>query len=833
MSEAASHFTAAQISAALGISPQAVRQQLRDIPPADKLLAAGNEAAAWTVDQFPPRLRERLAIESTQQKCSIDTLLRLPRRQWQPSVAMSNIAPENIRDAEKLREALKPFLMDPAGAGLTAEEWKQRGADYYFRVFFPKLRITPHQWDRLFRRTQERDNGVQNWDSIQIYLSDRLKRKHSPVTVPAASQDFVGLENYLRAFKVPGRPDKLETVGVWSLALTAVNQLVIAGENEKRAERRVRQFLFTRAVFPGLTKHALWIAFKRKIAALKKSGRDPKAIEDGRTENGERVDIPAGDIDRLRHSAVLKNGKRIDAAWREEYPLLSEATRQRHPYSFKAPPKVHKLLNRELVDALWTEIHDKRKLRQILPSIRRDWTGVYSMHSWVVDDLTANLQVCLKDNGGKIVMDNDGKPYLFTPQVIAVMDSASRKFVGWTGSTAKAPNARIVTDAVKEGFKLHGVPKCIGVENGFVFGKSALVNGKEDEFGNTLVVGLGHFGCEMHHFEKRNPRSKSEIEFGFEQLQRLMERHPGYTGRRQMLDAPEKFKQQEILIKSGKVEATKFRYTFVEFIDVLNEIFFQYNATPQNGRLKGLSPDQAFEFGKNASEPPIRFTPEIEWMLSDRALVPVKIGGVNFKYRSTGEKIRVTGGPLLNFIGQELWALMDPRDTSIVTFMNQDYTNTFTMEVLPDVHGRERDFDPGSKTMAKARAMIHEQERGIRDANRQLKNQFGDPNLELLAKRRGQTNAPAGALGEVSRRVIVNPRIKASGAQFRAQRAEITGDKEQKARRIAANKNKARRLGIPAILVDDDPRTREALEMLRDSPQADACGVETSEGSEQ
>jgi len=37
--------------------------------------------------------------------------------------------------------------------------------------------------------------------------------------------------------------------------------------------------------------------------------------------------------------------------------------------------------------------------------------------------------------------------------------------------------------------------------------------------------------------------SKSELEKSFDLIQRRMEKHPGYTGRLQMVDAPEEFKR--------------------------------------------------------------------------------------------------------------------------------------------------------------------------------------------------------------------------------------------------------------------------------------------------
>jgi hypothetical protein len=175
-------YTASQIAAAIGRAPSTVRERLAGIPAADKLQVSGNWTAAWAVDQFPLSLREDVALAARKGNCTIEGLLSTPRRQWQPQISLGNIAPEKITEAERLREALKPFLTAPRDPGLSAEEWKRRGVDFYFRVFKDRPRITTHHWDRLIRRTELRDNGCQNWDAIQIYLSDRLKRNPVPAT---------------------------------------------------------------------------------------------------------------------------------------------------------------------------------------------------------------------------------------------------------------------------------------------------------------------------------------------------------------------------------------------------------------------------------------------------------------------------------------------------------------------------------------------------------------------------------------------------------------------------------------------------------------------------
>lgn len=800
-------FTAAQIANCLDRTPQAIRKALRDVKPAAVRVVYGKEAAAWTVASLPAGLRCQLDAVAMQRRYrNTAAMLANPPKQWEPALPLNQIADRELDQANKLRAALLPSLLRQHD-GSPASEFVAAGLKDYAQNFGRV--VTPGYWQTLFKRTLDRDAGAENWNRLEIYLSDKPQPKNPTQKIidEAIRDDFSGLENLILQIKDLSNPGKDECAGVWALALTKFQQLAKDGMPAKRAARRVRQYLLARAPFLAPSRDALWIAFKRKIAALQKENGDlSKATADGRAGNGDRVEIPQADIDRLQWSVSHLNGGSEDASWREEYPLLSETTRSLYDYSFKMPPPIRRLVNPELADALTARHEGKRALRRKMPKLRRDWTGVPSMHSWVVDDKTSDVECALKNR--------DGSVSLIRPQIIAVMDSASRKFVGWTVSSAKAPNARIVCDAVKTGYRIHGVPKRIGVENGFVFGKSALVNGKEDDFGRTLVVGLAHFGCELDHFEKMNPTSKSELEYGFRQLDRLMERWPGYGGPIQMLSDFEDFKREKILIEAGKVEPTKFRMTLDEFIVEFQKVILKYNATQQQGRLNGLSPDESFAAGKNQNNPPINLE-KLEWMLSDRELVHIGLGGAKFTYRATREKIHVTGGALVNFVGQDLWALMDPRDTSIVTFMNKDYTQTFTMETSEEVHGRQKDFDPGSETLSKERAKIREHERAINNKYLMLQNQFGNPRRDLLAEIRKQPPASANQTAPPVRGAFIPRKMDEAGKQMQAQRAEITAAKDQKTRRTAANKSKGGRLGVPSVMIEADEQTSRALELLR------------------
>jgi hypothetical protein len=440
-------------------------------------------------------------------------------------------------------------------------------------------------------------------------------------------------------------------------------------------------------------------------------------------------------------------------------------------------------LNREVVDSLADRHQGSRKLRQRVGGVDRTWESMRSMQLWVVDDMTSNLQVVLRREGGTSLIQQ---------QIVATMDSASRKIVGWSISDDKAPTAELVCEAVLNGFKKYGVPRKLGLENGFVFGKSLLVNGKVDSQGRTIVAGLNSYGCSIRRFGKMNPRAKGELEKTFDLLQRSMERHPGYGGRHQMFDAPEIFKKEERLIIAGKVEATKYRWTFEEGVKVINQIIETYNSTPQYGHLKGLSPNDAFEALRDESDPPIQFPPELCWLLANaRYRVTVKAGGVTIR-----PGLRVRGGRLADqeLLGRELWALVERGDRPLVTFMNLDFTEPFTMAACEAVSPDEA---RGVGVLASERSKICEHTRSINDKYNSLADRYGDPRQALL-----------NAARQPDRQVVVDPQLEESGRRMEKQREQLRVEQNERKEQRKQASRLTRKTGIvvPSQGLDDiDP----------------------------
>jgi hypothetical protein len=803
------NFTAAQIAVALGMKRQAVAYHLRDVAPSSVKIANGNAAAAWTLAQLPTPLCERLRAETARQHCrDVEALLAMPRIRWPPPLALDKISDLDIQAATKLRDALKPWMIRQHDAKLSPAELDLAGMEDYRRVHGHP--ITRANWRKLFERTVQRDNGFEEWSRLELYLPGRPKQKDAPADVVSAAlaDDFAELEQYLFKQVInPHDPSEAECIGLWWLTFKKYTSLVSAGESEKSASRRCRAFLFARAKFLSPTRNALRMAFERRLDHWQRD--NPESLADGRKANGDRAEYPRADIRRLRHSAVLKNGGRIDAAWREEYPRLSEYTRQRHPVSRKCPRALYQLVNRIKVDALCARLQGKRTLRRLVGGVTRNAAGIPAMARWAADDWTSNVEV--------VFPNRDGTISLIQPQIITVMDFASRKWVGWSMSNDKAPTAELVCAAITDGFRRHGVPAKLFLENGFVFGKSLNVNGKEDVACGTVVSGLAKYGCAIHHFDKMSPTSKGELEKSFDLFQRQMERLAGYGGRTQMLDASEDFKREQRLIRAGKVDAKKFRFTFAEFTRVMLDLIEQYNSTPQHGHLHGLSPNEAFEAMKDLNNPPVRFTNELEWLLANEHYqVIVTAGGVvkadGGPLRHYGRKIEVRGGELPQHIGQRLWALINRSDASMVTFMSKDFQHTFTVETCQQPSADETQIATGGSVLATEKRKIGEHTRAVETELKDLTREFGNPRHDLLAKYRGETDALSGVADGTTRRVILNSRMQASAGQMQTQRADITAKRQQN----TANKSKAARQGIPTVLADNDDQTRRALELLGD-----------------
>lgn len=778
-------FTAAEIAAALGTKRQAVQWRLREVRPAGMRIVAGNESAAWTVEQLPGMIRKKLVKTALQQHCrTIDALLSMPRKQWQPAIPKDKISDADIQIATKLRDALKPWLIQKHNLNLSAAEIESSGVEDYRRFF--GNRITRRYWRELFRRTIRRDNGAEEWSRLEIYLPDRLKQKNAPAAVVARAmaKDFAEIESYIAACANPHAPNKMERAGVWTLALEKFKSLVNAGRLEKSAARRVRQFLFTRAPFLAASRGAVLIAFNRKLAKLKNSTCTANTLRDGREDNGASFELPEADRDSLIHRAVFYYRGDIAPAWRD---LLRNGFSQEvvERYAGRAQKKSH--VPASIMDSIAPEVEiltvmhrGPRAFDAIKGHVTRSYEGISSLQCISGDDFTLNTYFYIPDGNGWFNLTRG--------QVILFIDFRSLRILGWALEPHKSYSSLTIRSLCTHVFGEFGVPEVLYFERG-LWKSATLLKGKTDPFDFTEISqGLREFGIEFKHAIR--PRTKAVERVGG-MFQDITEAEPGYCGRDERRDAPESLRKQMAEVQARKVHPSKYFYSLDQWNHRLGQAVEQYNASVQEGHmLAGLSPDQAFEAHMNQNDPPMQFSAGLRYLLAnDKRQVRVTLNGVTIQIGKT--KFNYKGREIAHLVGREVLAWFDPENPETIVVTNPDRTNPICVSRSENPNALESLIAPDSGTLGRELSRIEGQASHMKTRFNVIKAKFPLPQRHLLAA------AQVVELGE----------------QIAAQKNEITEVATRRQRqRTQANKF-AKRTGI---VMPERARGNVSLEDMRE-----------------
>jgi hypothetical protein len=720
-------FTAAQIAAVRGITPQAVRQQLDGVEPAGIKVVSGKNAAAWTITQLPAQLREQLETAATQQHCrTIPAVLSMPRCKWQPALPLEQIDDKAIQIATKLRDALRTSLLQQHDASISATEFESRGIEDYRRAFGNA--VTSRYWRELFTRTIRRDNGAEEWNRLEIYLPERLKQKAAPAAVvsEALAADFAELESFIAGCTNPHAPNKTECAGVWTLALEKFTSLVRAGTPEKSAARRVRQFLSVRASFLAATRDALWIAWKRKLDTLTKANGDVKALRDGRADNGPRYALPENDRDLLVHRAVFYYRGDIAPAWRD---LLRNgfSPEVMTRYSVRAQRKSH--VPKSVLDSVAPEVEiltvmyrGPRAWDSIKGHVTRSYEGISSLQCISGDDFTMNTYFFIPDGNGWFELTRG--------QVILFIDFRSLRILGWALEPHKSYSSLTIRSLCTHVFGEFGVPEVLYFERG-IWKNATLLKGKTDPFSFAEISqGLREFGITFKHAIR--PRTKVVERIGG-LFQDIAEAEPGYCGRDERRDAPESLRKQMAEVEARKIHPSKYFYSFSQWNQRIGQLVEQYNSDPQQGHiLAGMSPDGAFEAYMSQDNPPMQFGAGLRYLLAhDKRLVQVTSNGVTIQVGKT--KFNYRGKEIAHLVGCEVIAWFDPENPETVVVTKPDRTNPICVARSENPNALESLVSPQSGTLGRELSRIEGQASHLKTRFTVLKAKFPLPQRKLLA----------------------------------------------------------------------------------------------------
>ena len=721
-------FTAAQFAEALGITPQAVRKQLRDIAPAGVKIVNGKEADAWEFHQLPLAQRAQLEAEAARQRCrSVEALLTMPRTRWQPAIAMDKICDADIQSATKLRTALLPWLFRQHDTRMTSGEMDAAGVEDYRRSFGNP--ISTRYWRELFMRVIHRDNGFEEWNRLEIYLPNNPKAKAAPADVvsEALAEDFAELEDILAASTNPHAPTKIERAGVWTVALEKFSSLVRAGESEKSAARRVREFLFARAKFLASTRDALRMAFERRLERWQASGGDAKALRDGREENGPAFSLPENDRDLLIHRAVFYYRGDIAPAWRDllRGGKFSPDVLRR----YTAAPAKKSYVPETVMDSIGAEVEILTVMHQgprafdaIKGHVTRSYDGISSLQCISGDDFTMNTYFYVPDGNGWFELTRG--------QVILFIDFRSLRILGWALEPRRSYSSLTIRSLCTHIFSEFGVPQVLYFERG-IWKSATLLKGKTDPLNMAEISqGLREFGITFKHAIR--PRTKVVERIGG-LFQNIAEAEPGYCGRDERRDAPESLRPHIAEVEARKVHPSKYFYSFPEWNRRIGQLVEQYNTEAQEGHiLDGMSPDQAFEAHMDRDNPPLQFSAGLRYLLAhDKRTVPITLNGVTIQIGK--KKFNYRGREIAHLVNREVLAWFDPENPETIVVTNLDRTNPICVARSENPNALEDVVNPAAGTLALELGRVADQASYMKTRFNVVKAKFSLPQRQMLA----------------------------------------------------------------------------------------------------
>ncbi len=763
-------FAAAQIAAALGVSARAVRKRLAGVVPSGCMTVQGGESKAWALEALPEDVRQELegAARHRGYRNAL-SLLGSEEKLWAPAIPWAELKSECREAAERLQRAL--VLPLAKRSDLPAAELTALGLREY-RLAFDGREISGDHWNRLLRRTLERDGGLERFDRPELYLADVLARK------PEARPEVLRLAVEHEALKahvenlanqaaptVEDRAYFLHQVCLHWERIEAAHPDPVEREAAKAA-----MVTWLTANVPNLSRseagmRKLW---RRSWAKWLANGKTPEAVADKRGRDSGWFRQPDFKADFAKVAArAVQHGGSESLAYRQlwkEGAFSKEFTdyytfNLRHDKS-RVPRTLREAIT-PLVDALAPVHRGPWQAKAAGPYITRDWTGVHAGDWTVCDDVTLPVYAWYSDD--------HGRPQITRGECLVALDLRSLYPLGFV--LAPPPyNARWIRRLLRLVHDSVGLPrKGLYLEGGVW--KARMIDGdrkatlpwRETQVGieaHGLFMGEPEaglrdkgIGLEIKHALPHNARSKP-IEGVFHILQDSMRSEPGFIGFNERIEKFEAMQETIRQVRTGAVHPRDAGLLHMsEWTARIQSHLEAYAKEPQNGRmLDGMSPAAMWRAG--TENRPLRQLPEELSYVLDTHKKPVTVGPRGIVLQVGKEKLCYANERLAGMIGQNCLAFfhVDFPDLLHVTDMNR--RNAFTVRAarLPAMSATPEQHEAVNRDLAGFR-------RGMRTEYGRVKHEFVN-----VVSRDGEGGEQLTELGETISRNVAAEREATTAA---------------------------------------------------------------------
>jgi len=784
-------LTAAQVGVALGRPARSIRRDLAGIESDGTVITSGNPTQSWALSNLPPKLQSALQTEATRRGyASVERLLEFPPQRWEPVQPLNSLDPAPVAEASKLQKALAPTLLRLSDLSLSQEEISARGLAEYTAAFGHS--VSKRHFDRLLKRTLDRDAGAEDWSRLELFLPDRLATKKSTAISFGFSENWPGVLATVAMVKDVAKPTSDELSLFWDAACADYEAAVESGMPERRARRELRKMIEAKVSFVRSSGRALEQKFRRVLEKWIEGDRTATAVADLRHENSGRkkpVTLPKEFKEKLL-ARVHGNGGRYAQSWREaiKQGWMPADVAAAYPFNWEHKSYVPAAIR----SALGPDVEILKPLR-IGPKnarlkgsyISRDYSNVPSGKIFSSDDCTAPIFFWVPDETGRPLLNDAGKPIITRGQWLPWICARTQFIVTFQLIPERGYDSIEILRGIGRLHDEYGLPEQLLFENGIW--KSRLIDGTRQE-GVELpdyFFGLAGVGVRIRHARPRNPRAKI-VESVLGQLQNQMDRLRGYGGRKPD-QIPEETQRAQLLVGRGEAHPSEFFYSHPEVVKVYEGICNNFNEEPQNGKmLEGLSPRAAFE--KLQESPPMKLTPELRYLLArSRVETTVKPNGIQIgKFWYKGERASA-------LVGQRVLAWFNAEHPESICVTDLDHKNPFTLRRTDEVPA----FDATPEQFAAAERANHAQTKYQRTLFGNLIHNFPE---EFLRRRRGVVIAPEQAV--------------ALGIEMENQRQQNNEEATKTERRRAKGERHARAVGLNGLGRRVDDETVEALGRL-------------------
>jgi hypothetical protein len=606
-------FTARQIGDALGRPRQAIQKALASIPPTSRVVVNGNPASAWHFGLFSAALQSELIAVAKRRGYgegfeAVAAMFAAPPAPWQPRVLLAQRPQADVDRAVKLRSVLEPFLRGRKLEVRSQAEFEAAGVAAWKKEFGHA--ITGRWFRALFSRTLERDNGMEDFTRLELYLDETAAAPPPPARSDRLfhSRHEASLGDTIRTLENPAKPTADDKQFLFDAAFRHLETTAADMTADARSEFKRTLIDFLYAAVPSLAANhpAFRWTFNHKLKTWTAAGGLVDALQDRRSiksGNHRKQDFTA-DFEKIRNEAILHGGNE-SLAYRKlrQAGQLSPAFVNHYHFDERQnksylPRPVREAITNEV--EMCGPLHRGPWLAKMRgPYIPRDWSGVSPADWFSGDDVTWNNYFYFYDDEGRLHIERGECLLLHDFRTGYILDSVL------IGGKYNSRHIRKLILAVHD---RHGLP-----HQGFYFERGVWkariitdIAANDSLHWRETESGLEEYGLHVRH--ARTPRAKT-IEGLFRILQERQRSEPGFVGFNERIEDIERMQDFLARCRAGKANPAEKLLSMDQWAARLDQIFAEFNSDPQNGKmLHGQSPAEAWQAGLDKH--PLRKLPD-------------------------------------------------------------------------------------------------------------------------------------------------------------------------------------------------------------------------------